>query len=285
MNDATDDLSTLFQQQYETALTIHGNLELTFQSFALSLEAVVTMRVNTLPPGLTRLSFASTLHTSDLYLSLACALPSEKAWERFRSSYQQYIFDLCAFTLSSRDIAGELASNILSDMFLPDRSGKSRIASYDGRTALPTWLRAVVTRRAINEGRLKWNQVEFIDALPDLADEAALKCMEDSIRQSKYSKAIKESLAAAVSTLSERERLMLRLRYDDLMRAREIAERLGTSPSSITRLLQKTYDKLRKEVISSLCSRHNLGDAAIEECRSELLENSSYSLVDNLKTA
>jgi RNA polymerase sigma-70 factor len=285
MNYATDDLSALFQQQYETALTIHGNLELTFQSFALSLEAVVTMRVNTLPAGSTRFGLASTLHTSDLYLSLACALPSEKAWERFRSSYQQYIFDLCAFALSSRGIAAELASNILSDMFLPDRSGRSRIASYDGRTALPTWLRAVVTRRAINEGRLKWNHVESIEALPDLADEAAIKFMEDSIRQSKYSQAINEAIAAAVSTLTELERLVLVLRYGESMQAQEIAKRLNASPSSITRLLKRAYDKLRKEVISALCCRHNLSGAAIEECRSEMLENPSYSLVDYLKTA
>ena len=68
----------------------------------------------------------------------------------------------------------------------PDRSGHSRIASYDGRSSLATWLHVIVTHRVANERVRKWNTVERPGDMPDVADHAALGDLEAELRAHRY---------------------------------------------------------------------------------------------------
>ena len=87
------------------------------------------------------LSFFSTLHTTDLYLTIACSQSGDRAWTRFVTAYQKYMDKVARFVSPTSDAARELASDVMADLFLHDRSGRSRIASFDGQQSLATWLR------------------------------------------------------------------------------------------------------------------------------------------------
>jgi len=75
-------------------------------------------------------------------------------------------------------IAHDLADNILADLFLPDRSGNSRIVSYDGRSSLSTWLRVVISNRAINAQRSS-GSTQSVELLSDIPDEPALENIDN----------------------------------------------------------------------------------------------------------
>jgi hypothetical protein len=94
--------------------------------------------------------------------------------------------DVARFVSPTRDAARELAANILSDLFMPDRSGHSRIASFDGQQSMATWLRVIINRRAINQGLLKWNSFEHIDRLKEIVDQASISRIEATVRRGEY---------------------------------------------------------------------------------------------------
>ena len=55
---------------------------------------------------------------------------------------------------------------------------------------------------------------------------------------------LEEALRGGLAALSERERLILRLRFDEDMTQNEIAERIGVSQMHVSRLLRRSLDRL-----------------------------------------
>jgi RNA polymerase sigma-B factor len=57
------------------------------------------------------------------------------------------------------------------------------------------------------------------------------------------------SLEPAIGTLPERERDILRMRFEDGMTQSQIAERVGVSQMHVSRLIRKSIDQLRDELL------------------------------------
>ena len=197
--------------------------------------------------------------------------------------YQKYLKDIALPVSPSRDAAHELADSVLVEMFLPDRSGHSRIASYHGRSSLATWLRVIVCHRAINERQRKDNSLEHIESMPSVAVTTGVPNIEAVLRGLRYEEMIEDSLRKSCNCLSDRERLLLLLRYDEELQVSQIARLLGVCPSTITRQLERVHGKLRENVVSALAANHNLQQAAIEECLTDLLDNPSHSILALIK--
>jgi RNA polymerase sigma factor (sigma-70 family) len=174
----------------------------------------------------------------------------------------------------------------MADLFLPDRSGCSRIASYDGRSSLGTWLRVVVCNRVINAQRCTAS-AKSTDLQPELPDGSALTRIEATVRARRYGPAIKDSMASACGTLTPRERLMLLWRYEDGLQLGQIAQLLGIHQSNVTRQLERVQGKLRDEVASILSAKHGLSRSAIQECLEDIVENPRHqvSILEFVKTA
>lgn len=223
-------------------------------------------------------TFIKTLHTNDLYLALACADNAEKAWDRFNALYRKYIDDLAGFATMTNS-AADLADSVLADLFLPDHSGQSRIASYQGRSSLATWLRVIICHRASNERERRCNNAEDLEAIQEIADEGALSKMDALLRSSRYGRVIRESLRYSCQCLSERERLILLLRYDEGLQLGQIGRIMGVHQSTITRQIESACKKLRDAVFANLLTEHKLDRAAIDECKADILENPCYSIL------
>jgi hypothetical protein len=93
-------------------------------------------------------------------LTLACALPSEAAWRRFDHLYHGYLQRASACVCAPTDGVGELAEGLPAYLFLPGQTGHSRIAGFDGRSSLASWLSAIISNQAINERQRKCNTAE-----------------------------------------------------------------------------------------------------------------------------
>jgi RNA polymerase sigma factor (sigma-70 family) len=184
---------------------------------------------------------------------------------------------------SNTDSAAELADNVLVDLFLPDASGDSRIASYEGRSSLATWLRVIVSHRATNERERLCNNMDGTDCIPEIVDQKSLWKMDASLRFVRYRDIIEDSFYYSCKSLTERERLLLLLRYDEGLRLGEIADLLSLHQSTITRQLIKIYKKLRIEMVMILSSKYHLDTAAIEECEEDILESSLHSILPYIK--
>jgi RNA polymerase sigma factor (sigma-70 family) len=167
---------------------------------------------------------------------------------------------------------------MMAHLFFRDREGQSRIASYDGRSSLATWLSAIIRHQAINQRQLKLNDVEPLDSLPDIPNPNAVSALEAVLFQSKYGEAITDSFKWAARQLSERERLVLALRFEDEMLATEIAKMLHVHPAQITRTVKQAEIKFHEAVLTRLTAHHGLGEPAIEECIGQILRQRETSI-------
>ncbi|PYT05398.1 MAG: hypothetical protein DMF60_12105, partial [Acidobacteria bacterium] len=156
-------------------------------------------------------------------------------------------------------------------------------ASYHGRSSLATWLRVIVCHRAINERERKDNSLERIESMPAVAVTQGVRNIEAVLRGLRYEEMIEDSLRKSCNSLTDRERLLLLLRYDEELQVSQIARLLGVCPSTVTRQLERVQGKLRESVVSTLAAKHNLQQAAIEECLTDLLDNPSHSILAMIK--
>jgi RNA polymerase sigma-70 factor len=267
------DWARLVKTAYGNGFAKHGDLELPFTAFHEGLAHITERCLGRDAPWDGRTEFLSKLHTDDLYLTTACALNSDAAWARFYSLYQKYVNDLLRYLCSARGIAAEPVSDLLMDLFLPDRSGRCRIASYDGRSSLATWLRVIVSHRVINEGQSRRNSLLRTGLCPELADESALERLETSIKAARYEQIIQECLKSACDVLSPQEKLMVLSRFEEGLHLGEIADSFGVHQSTVTRSLERVAKKIREHVVRILAIQYRLDQPAIEECLSVIADN------------
>jgi RNA polymerase sigma-70 factor, ECF subfamily len=274
----TTPLETLLAQAYVQAYAHHGDLGLTAEAFSSHLYSIIDRRVGASVPALA-VEFINRLHFNDLYLAVACAQPGERAWGHFAAAYGSSVRRICDCLGLSRDEARDLADSLPGYLFLPDSSGRSRIASYDGLSSLATWLAVIIKRRAMRLRRPKSFIVESIGQVTDVSDDSGMLKIETTLRSSRYDLPIRESLRAAVKLLNDRERLILRLRYEQEMQVSQIARLLGVGPPAISRQLDRTSKRLRQAITSTLATEHQLNQIAIEECVAVLLDDPRHSIL------
>lgn len=268
----------LVTEAYNTGHRRHGDLGMEPERFGSRLLSIARKYLGPQVSWGAVFAFIGKLHVEDLYLSSACAQHSEAAWHQFSLIYRKCIQDLFRYVALSTDAALELADLTLIDMFLPDRSGQSRIASYDGRSSLVTWLRVIVSHRAINERQRMWNRMQRVEPSLDIADASALRTVESRLRTGRYERVFNDSLQSVCSELSAQERLILLWRYEEGLQLGQIARLMGIHQSTVTRQLERLLKRMRGEVISALVSKYQLSPAAIEECLSVIVESSSHSI-------
>jgi RNA polymerase sigma-70 factor len=269
---------------YRNGYYFHGDLQIMPREFKAHLWAIIGKYLEENATSNDIMRVINSLHGNDLYLAFACAKHSPQAWDRFTNSYQNYIYNLTASVTQVKSLAYELAENILADLFLPDRSGRSRIASYNGRSSLATWLRVIICHRAINEQERKFNNMTQLNDLCERADEEALRSIEMAFRSIRYQSMIRDSLKHACGKLTDRERLLLLLRYEKGLRLGQIGRLFGLHQANISRQLVRVQAKIRQSFESSLIHKYKLGQAAIDECLSEIAENPAYSILALIKS-
>lgn len=267
---------------YASAIAYHGDLSLSFDGFLLRLRSIVEKHLGISAPTSEALTLCGMLHMNDLYLALSCSRNSDTAWCRFCFLYERHIREIARFVCSTAGLSRDLADSMIGHIFLPGSSGQSRIASYDGRCSMSTWLRAVIKHRAINERNRRLRICESLDNATEAADSAGLKQI-NFVETSGYQAVVIETLRRAVESLSAEEQRILALKYVEGQKGIAVAERLGLHASSITRRLTKIHTKIRDQAILILATEFVMNNVAIKECLAEIVENPAYSVVQFLK--
>ena len=266
------------EQCYSDGHTFYGDLGLKFGDYRRHILSILDKYSRLEMAAGSAGGFLKTLFTSDLYLSAACSVVSERAWDRFTLIYGPVIAQFARRACHSQDLAAEVAAAVLTSMFLPDRSGRSRIASFDGRCPLSAWIRVLVHNYAAKEGERKCNNLLGAECLEQVEDSTGILLLERSLRTRSYGAAITEALQFAAQSLTTSERKVLLLRYEEELQVSAIAREMEVSSACITRRIQAIQRKLRDQTIAAL-SQKGFVRAAIEECLSEILENVAYSIL------
>ncbi len=269
---------------YAAGRTEYGELGFSEEVHGAHVYSICARHVRPAAPLLEWLRFVDALHGPDLYLAFGCSAGSAAAWSAFARQFRDYLVRLAERNTSGEEAAQDLAEAVILGIFLPDRRGRSRIASYDGRSSLATWLRALVCHRAINERRRNDRVKSVADLLHATPGDADERVYLELLRR-RYAAPFCEALRQACSGLSCEDRTLLILRYDGALRIHEIAHRLALHPSNVSRRIARVCRNLRSLVEATLERQFHLSPMAVEECLRELAENPPESILALLKRA
>ena len=268
----TDEALAVIRDRYKLASAVHPALSVELSSFTDHLLRISRRCLGKDPAEPSLLAFVRSLHTNDLMLAFSCAEGSDVAWKSFYEIYGKSLSDLSRYFLGRSPGSEELGDTIWVDLFLPDKSGHSRIASYDGRSSLATWLRVVVSNRVINERQRRNYLPGNFEVIPEQKDPLAIHQVESRVRLERYQRIALAAFRHAMAKLTDQEALIIFLRYDQEVQLGEIARVFSVHQCTITRQIDRLVERLRADVTALLASQYRLNSAQIEECMSAASE-------------
>src|SRR5215469_10729912 len=165
-------LAALVSESFRLGQSYFGNTDISPDLFIDYVWSIVCRHLDASVDEPSVTAFAKRLYLRDLYLACSCVHKSEKAWAILDLRFRKFITDLVRFCYRHGADNEEIADSILVSLYLNDRSSRQRIASYDGRSSLATWLRVIVINRAINDR----NERKLVneEAVADVPDGRAL---------------------------------------------------------------------------------------------------------------
>lgn len=275
--DADAFLDQRIEVDFNVGQKHYGDIGLPQDAYRAYVRGIVCKYLGATPPHDAAVELVNKLYARDLYLACGCVYESERAWQVLDNAFRKFIHDLVRFYYRDCRDSEEVADSVLVSLFLPDRSGHPRIASYEGRSSLATWLRVIVGNRAIND-RPNGKTASLPNTFLDVADPGALARLELTLRAERYRLVLRDALQCAFRDLTPRERLMLLWRYEEGLPLGQIARVLGIHQSNVTRQLIRLQTRLRENVVAILSSKHYLSDSAIQECLVDIVENPQYAV-------
>jgi RNA polymerase sigma-70 factor (ECF subfamily) len=182
-----------------------------------------------------------------------CIRGNARAWEQLVDEYGQAVYDAARFTLSrvlgvtqEEDIANVYQGVLLG---LCDKSFH-RLRSFQSKSSFKTWITSVTTRFSLNyirtekrKGSLKFAQLD--DSAGDLPARSEIGGGPGVPLDEQ------EQLFRAIEQLPRRERLLIKLFYFDGLSYKAIAEVLKIPVNSISPLMMRAKEALKKAVTAS----------------------------------
>lgn len=219
--------------------TIKPRFSLSAEAFAdLLLERIQARGVEPDP-----IAYAKRLCLDDLYLAMACTRGDEDAWREFSQRFFDYVRTFTQRFVHDR-AAADVADTIIADLWT-----RGRLAQYDGRSTLRTWLGAVAAHAAINAGKVEQRMVPLE---PDLVKRGAPAGppplshdpTEDQQTHQLFASLVKRALA----DLDADGKLLLQLYYEQQLTLDQIERMIGVSKPTLSRRL----DRLRRIIRESI---------------------------------
>jgi len=213
------------------------------------------------------------MHAADLELARQCAAGEPAAWDRFVLEYRPVLYR-AADALNPHGGAREIADSLYAELYgIKDANGErlSLLRSFQGRSSLATWLRAVLAQRYVDLLRTE----RRLEPLRDEQEESratagrqvrALDTTEPDPERPRYVALIRAALAGALGRLRDKDRLRLACYYVRDLTLAETGRILTEHEATVSRQLARTRRAIRDDVERQLREQEGFSDAQIAEC-------------------
>jgi len=248
--------------------------------------------------------FLNAVQANDLFMALACANGSERAWWEFDQQHRAYMERVARHLAKTEIDAQEVIDQVYVELYgtkVVDGERLSKFSTYSGRGSLRGWLRTVIWHSLVDLHRAGHDEVS-LDELTETVGEGAAHAgfaeppvggegeMVDRITTDRYRKATLSAIDSAFSSLEAHEKLLLLYYHVEGMKLREIArlvenensplrgwfqrksatrEKDPTSrihESTIMRWLEKCYSHVLDMFRTELTTKHDLRSEEIDIC-------------------
>jgi RNA polymerase sigma-70 factor len=242
------------------------------------------------------------IQADDLFMAIACARGSERAWWEFDQQHRSYMERVTRHLAKTDVDAQEVIDQVYVELYgtkVVDGERQSKFATYSGRGSLRGWLRTVIWHSIVDLHRAGHDEVSLDELTENLGEGAAHAGFAeqpvggedaaiDQLTRDRYRGATLSAIQTAFSSLDPHEKLLLLYYHAEGMKLREIAKLLEneTSPlrgwfqrraasrelsgriheSTIMRWLEKCYTKVLGSFRSELVEKHHLNAEEVEIC-------------------
>lgn len=267
--------------------------------------------------------FLTQIQVDDLFLALACASGSERAWWEFDTQHRAYLERVARHLAKTEIDAQEVVDTVYVELYgtrVVDGERVSKFATYSGRGSLRGWLRTVIWHSLVDLHRASHDEVS-LDEMTETVGEGAAHAtfaeapaggedqMISHITKERFRRATLSAIENAFAGLDDHEKLLLLYYHVENLKLREIARLVEneSSPlrgwfqrksavrekapssriheSTIMRWLEKSYAKVLRDFRAELESKHHLKNEEIEICLELATEDLANShLYRNLMT-
>lgn len=268
--------------------------------------------------------FLAQLQSDDLFMALACANGSERAWWEFDQQHRAYMERVARHLAKTEIDAQEVIDQVYVELYgtrVVDGERLSKFSTYSGRGSLRGWLRTVIWHSLVDLHRAGHDEVS-LDELTETVGEGAAHAefaqapsggedeMIDHLTRERYRKATLLAIGNAFSSLESHEKLLLLYYHAEGMKLREIArlvenessplrgwfQRKSTTrekhpasrihESTIMRWLEKCYSRVLEIFRDELISIHKMRSEEVEICMDLALKDlAGRNIYQNLSAA
>jgi RNA polymerase sigma-70 factor (ECF subfamily) len=231
------------------------------------------------------MSALRSLHSADLYLALACRHRVSGAIELFESQMFAEISAFLARSEPSRAAIDEICQQLRERLFVAEPGAQTKLASYDGRGSLRSWLRVVAQRMALDLRRgTKRARTQPLDDAT-LAEMPLVDSPELSFFKEHYRSDAKLALQEALARLPAERLNVLRLHLLDGLTMEKIGALYRVNRSTVKRWLDDTRERLLSALRQRLQQRLRLSDEELEQLMALARSHLDLSLSRILKVA
>jgi RNA polymerase sigma-70 factor (ECF subfamily) len=199
--------------------------------------AHVIERAHAAGSGGDMMAYVRSLNLDDLYLARSCSVRDDRAWAECGRVHFGFMREFARRFLSAAD-AAELTDQVIADLW-----EKEKLARYEGRSTLRTWLGAVVAHAALQAGKVARRREADVERSRRQAFVAA-----NDPEDQQSAGLLARITAEAIEALPADQKLLLLLHYEQDLSLDQIAPILGTSKATLSRRLKRIREDLRAAI-------------------------------------
>jgi RNA polymerase sigma-70 factor (ECF subfamily) len=206
----------------------------------------------------------------DLYLACACLARARGALEAFDRAHLRLTGAYLARMRPSATFVDDVRQALREKLFVGRDGSPPKIAEYDGRGALASWMRVITLRAAIDLRRRTSDVVEE----PAGHEQAESLDPEIGYLKQRYREAFNAAFREAVAALDAEQRALLQRHYVDGLTLEQLAAQEGVHRATVARRLAAARSAVSEEALRRL--REALGadttelDSLVGVMRSQL---------------
>lgn len=183
----------------------------------------------------------------DSTLVRRCLAGDAEAWETLVKTHRRGMITLARRILPVQD-AEDVVDAVLADLW-----ERRKLAGYEARSSLRTWLGAVVINRTLNARRAAASRAALVPPAPSDPPSGAAP---DQLRS---------VLRDAIASLEPSTRTLVLLYYEQDLPLDDIGRLLGLSKSTLSRALKQARERIRAEADRLARERWNTSLAWLRE--------------------
>lgn len=217
------------------------------------------------------------LALADLYLACACLKPDPEALNRLDREYLTRLAELLTNSRLSQDALAEIRQLVWIQIVVGTGKSKPELAAYRGLGSLRRWIQIVASHLVRKQGAPSQvtpyeDAQAVIEGLPAPDDPEF-----DALKRSHLPELL-EAMSGAFSTLSPKQRYLLRLHFRDRLSTIKIAQLHGVNQSTIWRDIKGALDAVHEEMKRQLQERLRLSTHDFESLVNALRSQFNLSI-------